>query len=302
MSQRLNKKTSISEAIHTFVKPGSTVAVGGMHMHNNPMALVREVIRQKIRIGTLVTSPSGCMNADLPIGAGVVDEIMTCYVGFEHLGLAPCFRRAVETGSVRLREHDEGGILYGLRAGANGSRFAVHPPGLDVSDVPRVNPQDYQWVDDPFSGDRTLVSRPICPDVALIHCQWGEATGRAVFLGGVFADWEMILAARHVIISVDRMVSGNRRQPNYTLAVPAFKVDAIVEIPYGAHPTASHGHYQYDDPHLKSYLLTAKTPKGFEDYQRTHIEEVASQAAYIEKIGGLPYLKSLESRKPPPYK
>ena len=93
--ERAKKLMTAGEAVERFVKPGCMLGVGGMHAHNNPMALVREMVRKGIRIGTLVTSPSANINADLPIGAGLVDEIFCSYVGFEHLGLAPNFRAAV---------------------------------------------------------------------------------------------------------------------------------------------------------------------------------------------------------------
>ena len=43
-----------------------------------------------------MTSLSAYINADLMIGSGLVEEILTAYVGMEHIGLAPNFRKAVE--------------------------------------------------------------------------------------------------------------------------------------------------------------------------------------------------------------
>ena len=54
---RKTKVVSLAEAVATWVEPSCCLAVGGMHMHNNPMALVREIIRQRIPIDTLITSP-----------------------------------------------------------------------------------------------------------------------------------------------------------------------------------------------------------------------------------------------------
>ncbi|MDQ1482755.1 MAG: glutaconate CoA-transferase, subunit, partial [Actinomycetota bacterium] len=99
----MSKVFSLSEAVERHVPDGvGLLSVGGMHLHNNPMALVREVVRQGRAIRRLLTSPCGALNADLLVGAGLVEEIATSYVGFEHLGLAPCFRRAVESGSIRI--------------------------------------------------------------------------------------------------------------------------------------------------------------------------------------------------------
>ncbi|MCJ2563262.1 MAG: CoA transferase subunit A, partial [Candidatus Thermoplasmatota archaeon] len=62
---RTEKVLSAKEAVERFMKDGCFVAIGGMHMHNNTMALIREVIRQKVGVGRLITSPSGSVNADM---------------------------------------------------------------------------------------------------------------------------------------------------------------------------------------------------------------------------------------------
>ena len=149
--------------------PCRLLAVGGMHLHNNPMALVFELIRQERHIETLVTSPSGALNADVLIGAGLVGRVMTSYVGFEHLGLAPCFRRAAETKTLEVEDLDEAAITHGLHAGASGMPFAAMPPGLELADGWRTSPGGYRSIVDPFTEEPVLLARAIRPDVALIH-------------------------------------------------------------------------------------------------------------------------------------
>src|SRR3989304_1073551 len=70
VAERRSKVMEAGDAIRRFVPQDATGAGGGMHQHNPPMALVREAIRQGVRIGTLVTSPSASIQADLPIAAG----------------------------------------------------------------------------------------------------------------------------------------------------------------------------------------------------------------------------------------
>lgn len=234
------------------------VALGGMHMHNNPMELVRELVRQGRRIRRLLTSPSAGIGADLLLRAGLVDEIATSYVGFEHLGLAPWFRRRVEAGDVRVLEMDEASITHGLYAGAGGLPFLPLPKGLELADVSRVNPEIYRFVDDPFTGDRHLAVRAIRPDLALIHASTADERGTLAFSGCVFTDRLMALASRRVVVQVERLapadaVSG--RPPGSTL--PGFLVDTVVVAPGGCLPTAAHGEYGYDDAALTGYLASA---------------------------------------------
>ncbi|MDA8039017.1 MAG: CoA transferase subunit A [Actinomycetota bacterium] len=272
-----DKTLSLSDAIERYVPDGvGTVAVGGMHLHNNPMGLVRELIRQHRPVDRLLTSPCGAMNADLLIAAGLVREIATSYVGFEHLGLAPAFRRLVESGSVRVLECDEAYITHGLTAGAGGLPFVALPVGLEISDVAKVNPESYRVVDDPFTGQSVLAGAPIRPDVALLHAAEADASGNAVLAGAHFVDRLMALAARTVVLQVERVV------PTETIGahpvgttLPGFIVQAVVELPGGCHPTASHGNYRYDEDHLRTYLALAATDQG----AKTYIEDYVTQTS-----------------------
>src|SRR3990170_5984619 len=123
-----SRLVNVEEAVASLVPAGATVGVGGMHMTAAPMALVRELVRRRVRVGRLVTSPSTSLQADLLIGAGLVEELVAPYVGFEDLGLAPCFRRAAEGGAIRIVECDEGGLSHALYAGSGGIPFIPLPP------------------------------------------------------------------------------------------------------------------------------------------------------------------------------
>lgn len=259
---------SASEAVEELVPEGTPLlAVGGMHMHHNPMALVRALVRSGRRVHRLLTSPSACLNADLLVGAGLVDEIQTAYVGFEHLGLAPAFRRAVETGAVRLVEVDEATIVHGLYAGAGGLPFIPLPTGLEQADVHRVNHESYVPVRDPFNDTECLAIPALRPDVALVHATEADERGNAYFAGAAFTDRLMALAARRVILQVERIVPAGRigTYPAGS-TIPGFLVEAVVVAPGGCLPTAAHGEHGYDELALREYLRAARTPEGFDEY------------------------------------
>jgi glutaconate CoA-transferase subunit A len=202
---RRSKVMDVKEAVDKFITDDLELGIGGMHMHNNPMALIREIIRQNKKIGTVVTSPSGSINADLLIGSGLVSEILTCYVGLEHYGLAPNYRKFVESGKIKIRDVDEGYIVYGLRAGASSLPFMAYPEGI-ITDLPKVNPDDYKFVKDPYTGKDVMLARSIQPDVSIVHCQKADQYGNAIFEGSVFTDYEMIKASDKVILQVEEVV------------------------------------------------------------------------------------------------
>lgn len=262
------KVCSAADAVARFVPDGCRVlAVGGMHLHNNPMTLVMELVRQRRHVVRLVTSPSASLNADVLIGAGLVDEVATSYVGFEHLGLAPRFRSAAEAGTLKVIDLCEAAITHGLRAGAGGMPFAVLPQGLALSDVWRANPQSYRMIVDPFGQAPVLVVSAIRPDVAVIHAAEADEHGTAWLAGAHFTDRIMAMATRTVIVQVERVVSTeaiSRRPAGST--IPGFLVSAVVEATGGCLPTSSHGNYPYDEPAIKEYLRMAHTAGGFDEW------------------------------------
>ncbi|MFQ5910581.1 MAG: CoA transferase subunit A [Thermoplasmata archaeon] len=289
---RTEKVLSSKEAVERFVTEGCFLAIGGMHMHNNTMALIREVIRQDISIGRLVTSPSGSVNADMLIGAGLVEEIYCSYVGLEHLGLAPNFRRSAEGGKLKVRECDEAFIIYALRAGASSLPFMPLPRGVEATSVPSMNEEDYKWTEDPFSGERTACVPPLQPDVAMVHCQKADEYGNAIFEGSKFTDFLMVKASDTVILQVEEVVPHEYLLENVMrVDVPAFLVDAVVNAPFGCHPTASHRYYHYDEDHIKEYLRACK--EDFDAYLEQYVRGPKDNEEYLEVIGGREKAKEL---------
>ncbi len=283
---RSSKVISLSEAISRYVDDNcQELAIGGMHMHNNPMALIRELIRQKKQIKKLVTSPSGSINAELLIGAGLVEEILTAYVGLEHLGLAPNYRKAVEKKTIKLWECDEPTIVYGLQAGAGGLPFIPYPRGLELSDMKKINPEYYRFTTDPYTGEQVMTCPAIKPKVAFIHCQVADTSGNAMFSGAQFTDRQMVFAADAVILQVEKVIAPEEK-PEYPMEfdVPGFLVTAVVEAPYGCHPTSSHGYYDFDEAHLKAYLKACKGEAAYQQYLEDYIYSV-DESGYFEKIG-----------------
>jgi glutaconate CoA-transferase, subunit A len=259
---------STAEAIDRLVPEGAgLLAVGGMHMHNNPMELVRELIRRRRGIRRLLTSPSASLAADLLIGAGLVEEVATAYIGFEHLGLAPAYRRAAESGTLKVFELCEAAIVHGLYAGAGGLPFVALPSGLELADVSGANPEHYRTVTDPFTGEPATVAAPLRPDVAMIHALAGDERGNVLFAGSHFTDRLMAMAAKTVIVQVERMAEpGEVASHPAESILPGFLVAAVVVAARGCLPTASHGAYRYDETALSEYLKLARTREGFAEY------------------------------------
>jgi glutaconate CoA-transferase subunit A len=293
--ERRSKIMTVGDAVGSFVREGCVLGVGGMHMHNNPMGVIRELVRQKKKVKTLITSPSANVNADMLVGAGLVEELIAPYMGFEHMGLSQNYRTAAEQKRIRVRESDEAFSVYSLRAGASAMPFIPYPKGLDLSDVPKLNPDDYRYTKDPFTGEEVLCIRAINPDVSFIHCQKSDVYGNAIFEGSRFTDFDMIKASDKVVLMVEEIVSDDHilKNPMKT-SVPGFLVDAVVHMPYGCHPTASHMFYSYDEEHLAEYIKASK--ENFGAYLDRYVYGPADHDEYIGLIGGEAKLRKLVER------
>lgn len=291
---RKSKVTSVEEAVSAFVPDVSeSLWVGGMHMHNVPMALIRECLRQGKRFETLYAGPSTSMAADLLIGSGLVERVVCGYIGYEHMGLAPVFRRAVEARSdggegLRLREvveADSGSMVLALQAGASGQPFAALPSGLELTSLPAASPSFYRRVQDPFTGAETFAVEAVRPSVALIHCQQADEYGNGIFKGSPFTDRLLALAARTTLMQVEQVIDNDQviKYPGQT-GVPGFLVSAVAHVPFGCHPTSSHRYYNYDDVHLRLYLQAAETREGFEQYLAQYVLQPDDQEEYMRRV------------------
>lgn len=93
----------LAEAIGK-IPDGAVVALGGNTFHRAPGAALHELVRQGKRDLTLVKT-AGSYDVDLLAGAGMLTTALVAYVGFETLGMAPRFRREVESERLTVFEH-----------------------------------------------------------------------------------------------------------------------------------------------------------------------------------------------------
>ncbi|HUP28159.1 MAG TPA: CoA-transferase [Chloroflexia bacterium] len=286
-AERRSKVRTVGDAVAELVPDlCESLWVGGMHMHNVPMALVRESIRQGKRIGTLYAAPSASIAADLLIAARLVDRVVCGYLGFEHLGVAPAFRLAAEGGTgPQIIEADSGSLMLALQAGASGQPFAVLPAGLEETGLPAASPGFYRGVDDPFSGSARLAVEAIRPQVALIHCQQADEFGNGLYKGSRFSDRLLAFASETVLMQVEGLVDNNQilKYPLQT-GIPSFRTAAVSVVNFGCHPTSSHRYYNYDDVHLRLYLQAAETSEGLEQYLREYVQEPPDQDEYMRRV------------------
>jgi glutaconate CoA-transferase subunit A len=236
------------------VKDGDTVALGGGLCARLPMALVRELVRQG-RTDLRVVGSAHSIDVDLLIAAGLVSVCEESYVGFEQdLGLAPAFRRGAESGAVEVRESSCVVMLTQLRAAEMGVPF-LPVRGLLGGDLSSLHPE-WGTVTCPFTGQELAAVPALAPDVALLHASLGDAAGNLHIDQPYVLDERFAHASRVVVATVDAIVS-TEEVVAAGVTVPAHVVAAVVEAPYGAHPSSCYPGYAYDRPHLAEYVAAA---------------------------------------------
>lgn len=264
------------------ITDGMTVAIGSP----TPMALVRQIIRRGLKDLTVVDVG---LSLDMLIAAGCVRKVVSYYAGGGFgVPVAPAFRRAAERGAIEVWECEEGILTSGLQAAAQGLPFLPWRGGVGTS-LPEVNP-DLKVFSDPIRGETLLAVPPIKPDVTLLHAAVSDAYGNVQHVGGPgWIDLFMQRAADQTIVQVEKVVANEdiRKDPWATTIAGA---DAIVRLPYGAHPFYSRGYYVQDNAHLKDYLeASTAAAKGdsaaLHAYFARYCREPASHADYLEQIG-----------------
>ncbi len=104
--------------------------------------------------------------------------------------------------------------------------------------------------------------------------------GNSRIIGTRFEDVLMAQAAKHVVITAERIVDGSQFELNPELvAIPSLFVDAVVEAPKGAWPCSCAGEYGYDDVYLRDYLAASKQPETLTEFIGEHLSLGHSWAA-----------------------
>ena len=103
--------------------------------------------------------------------------------------------------------------------------------------------------------------------MTILHAQYVGDDGTVRIKGLTFADVEQAKAADRVIVTCEEIVprSSIRLDPDQN-TLPPFFIDAIVKVPYGAHPTGCYGFYDYDPHHLNLYRKAAEDDALFKEY------------------------------------
>ncbi|GAB4265884.1 MAG: glutaconate CoA-transferase subunit A [Deferrisomatales bacterium] len=304
-----SKLISLEEAA-SLVASGSTLSVGGFTSQRHPTALLRALVRRRVR-DLVVYCHSAGSDVDLLIGAGCVRRVEGAYLADGVFApISPNWRRFVEAGRLEFEDYSNAAMMARFTAGAMGLPFLpvrsmlgtdlLAKDGLDPEvrrADPAAAPRKAATLSCPFTGQPVVLVPAVRTDLCLLHVQKASPQGLLRIEGQEFLDVQQALAADKVIATCEELVEDEelRREPERN-RIPPFAVHAVVHVPFGAHPHSVHNCYDYDPDHLTLYSRAARSDETFAEYLDRYVFGPPDHRAYLDAIGGEPRLDALRAR------
>jgi len=278
----MTKLCSLSDAIARNVRDGDLVYAAGF-THLIPFAAGHEIIRQGRKDLALARATPDLIY-DQIVAAGCARKLIFSYMGNPGVGSLRIVRAELEAGNLEWEEYSHFSMITRLQAGAAGLPF-MPMNQTAATDLERANP-NYRRVADPYTGKEVIVVPPLHPDVAIVHVQRADALGNAHIWGILGEQKEAAFASERVILTAEEIVDEEiiRSDPNRTM-IPEFIVDAVVHVPFAAHPSYTQGYYDRDNAFYLEWDRISESRQQVQAYLDEWVYGVADRQAYWEKLG-----------------
>jgi acyl CoA:acetate/3-ketoacid CoA transferase alpha subunit/acyl CoA:acetate/3-ketoacid CoA transferase beta subunit len=290
------KVTTLAAAVAGLVRPGYSLQIGSGLGY--PMALLYEIIRQFWggRPGFTFIAFGGSATNLVPfLQGGLVNKVLAAFMGdpYPFPSPNPLVQKAFAEGTVAFEEWSMLTLTQRLAAGAMGLPF--FPTRSLTGSSLTEGLSGYQIVTDPFSGSPAGVVAPLNPDLSLVHGWMADPEGNTVLnlplVGNVYGP----LAARQgAIVTVERVVSAlELARFREHVRIPAGVVRAVVEVPFGAHPSGHHHFPQRGDEwgyaEDREFIVAArkacKSEALYREWLDSWILGCPDHQCYLQKLG-----------------
>ncbi len=266
MDKKVDKRMSAREAISKYVHDGDTLIIGNYTL-GMACGLVNEIVRQKKK-GLTHCSQSGHIVDEVLVGGGCIDRLVTAFVinaGGVEGGSA--VGRAWKQGRLQIEDYTNCNYNARLVAGMHGFSFMQVFEGIMHTDLFTkrgfMEENKYRVIKCPFTGKDTVLVPALNPDVCVIHVQRADRFGNAQYWGAMGSVQAAALASKRIIVSCEEIVEHDiiQSSPHFTL-IPAFRTHAVVEMPWGGHPSDVAGYYNRDRLAFALFMEAVKTEAG----------------------------------------
>lgn len=300
------KIMSLDEAVRTFMHDGICMAGGGYTgFVRGPVAFVWEAIRQGYKDIHYLGGHPG--NHTFLLHAAKRIKIMEhCWIGFGEM-FAKVDKNAnkqYENGELIYEDYSHAHVALRQLAGAMGVPFitACGPLGSDILNPqydalkraglrdgknPRIPKEKFLLIDDPFYEKGKIVLLPASnPELAIIHAQTVGDMGTVRIRGLVAGDKELAFSADKLVVTCEEIVPEDtlRKEPERN-TIPFIKVDAIVQVPWGAHPSSCPYYYDYDAKFIAEQNVAQRDEESMKKWMDEWVYGPKDWLDYIKKLG-----------------
>ncbi|PMP93571.1 MAG: hypothetical protein C0173_00295 [Desulfurella sp.] len=149
----------------------------------------------------------------------------------------------------------------------------------------------------PFSGKTYAAIPALYPDIVFIHVHAADIYGNSFIRGTTLVDVELAEASKKVIITTEKLVPTEffRDDPLKT-TIHFYLVDAVVEVPFGAHPGGMPYEYHMDVDFLREMLKAAENESSYNAFLEKYIYNVKDFNGFLEMTGGIEKLRKLRHK------
>lgn len=315
-----NKVTTLEKAIKTFVHSGDCIVFGGNTTNRKPYAAVHEIIRQGIKDLYIIGMCAGG-DSDMLIGAGSCRAYANAYCANSgYTNVCRRYRKYIEEGKILVEDYSLDVLPTMIHAAALGLPYVPLKNMLGSDLVNKWGiPEEIREKDKKLNCKKLIIDKnPFKPDelvclvptpeidVAILHVQKASPEGIVRIEGGLLYDLDCAMAAKRLIVTCEELVESNelRRQPHYN-QLPSIVTDAVVPVPFGAHPSQVFNYYDYDKEFLRMYDRISRDDVSFQKFLKEWVFDLENHEQYLQKIGigrllnlrvvkGLGYVPSVE--------
>lgn len=281
-----NKVMTARDAIARFLHDGDSLIVGN-YTEGIPYSLIFEIIRQKKR-GLTYYSQSGTADAEFLVAGDCVEKLCSAFIhkwgGRDAGSMVERYQRA---GKLEVEDYTNFTYNARIAAGAYGYELMPVLPSIMDSDVFRVRgfmgEDKFGVIKSPFSGNDIPVVPAANPDVCILHVQRADVNGNAQHWGGLGSTVHACLASKKIIVSCEEIVDYDiiKSSPHLTI-VPGFRVNAVIEEPYGCHPAELPGYRNVDYAMMMLINAAMCSEAGLSSMFDEWIYGLPDRVAYIQ--------------------
>jgi acyl CoA:acetate/3-ketoacid CoA transferase alpha subunit/acyl CoA:acetate/3-ketoacid CoA transferase beta subunit len=313
----VTKLLSLSDALASWVKPGMHLCFASTPSRSNAAVVeLARLFRGKNPQFTL--SATGFHSLLHLLGTlRLASRYIGCFFGDNYPTPRPnrLYAELLAEGH-QLEQWSLWSYVSALAAGAFGHPYAFTRSLLGTSLGAALAEQGKLFeVPDPSDASRRIgLVRAITPDITFLHAPLGDAHGNVAFAPPYGEGLYGALAAKHgAIVSVERIVPCDLLStlPHFQ-PLPAHRVLAICEAPFGAHPQPLHvapaelraiePGYADDYAAYRAWRGMSEDPAALAEFCRRVLDAPDAAAAYLEFVGRAraDALRRAPSSLPPP--